>query len=67
MYNLAIRKCTAPPLLDPTLKFSNENLLHRRGSNPRPAEPEADMLPSEPTRRANFKYEISIEYYLNIF
>ena len=35
--NLSIRKCTCPP---------------RRGSNPGPAEPEADTLPSEPARRA---------------
>ena len=27
----------------------------RRGLNPGPAEPEADMLPSEPTRRAESK------------
>ena len=32
MYNLAIRKCTSPPLLAPRFKFSNENLLPRRGS-----------------------------------
>ena len=50
MYNLAIRKCTFPPLLAP--RFSNENLLSRRGSNPGPAEPEADMLPSEAAWRA---------------
>ena len=51
MYNLAIRKCTYPPLLAPRLKIfkrKNENLLPRRGSNLGPAEPEADMLPSEP-------------------
>ena len=29
-----------------------ENFLSRRGPNPEPAEPEADMLPSEPARRA---------------
>ena len=29
-----------------------ENLLPRRGSNPGPAEPEANVLPSEPARRA---------------
>ena len=52
MYNLAIRKCTSPPLLAPRLKILNQNLLPRRGLNPGPAEPEADMLPSEPTRRA---------------
>ena len=33
----------------------NENLLPRRGSNPGPAEPEADMLPSEAARRARIK------------
>ena len=38
MYNLANRKY--------------ENLLPCRRSNPGPAEPEADMLPSEPVRRA---------------
>ena len=32
--------------------LSNENLLPRRGLNPEPAEPEADMLPSEPAREA---------------
>ena len=37
---LAIRKCNL------------HNLLTCRGSNPGPAEPEADMLPSEPARRA---------------
>ena len=33
----------------------------RRGSNPGTAKPEADMLPSEPVRRADFiiKYNIS--------
>ena len=49
--HLAIRSCTSPPLLAPRLKFSNENLLPRRGSNPGPTEPEADMLPSEPAWR----------------
>ena len=39
MYNLAIRKRTSPPFLAPRL-------------NPGPAEPEADMLPSEPARQA---------------
>ena len=48
MYNLAIRKCTSPPLLAPRLKILNENLLPCRGSNPGPAEPEADMPPFEP-------------------
>ena len=52
MYNLVIRKCTSPPLLASRLKIINENLLPRRGSNPGPAEPEADMLPSELARRA---------------
>ena len=51
MYNLAIRRCTSPPLLARGWKFSNENLLPCRGSNPGPAEPEADMLPSEPARQ----------------
>ena len=37
--------------------FQNENLLPRRGSNPGHAEPEADMLPSEPARRPiNLKF-----------
>ena len=31
-----------------------KNLPPRRGSNPGPAEPEADMLPSEQARRAIF-------------
>ena len=47
MYNLAIRKCTSPPLLAPRLI-----LLPHRGLNPGPAESEADMLPSEPAWRA---------------
>ena len=46
MYNLAIRKCTSPPLLAPRLKIFKLKL------NPGPAEPKADMLPSEPARRA---------------
>ena len=57
MYNLAITKCTSSPLLAPRL---NENLLPRRGSNPGPAEPEADMLPSEPVRRALFKIQKTV-------
>ena len=40
------------PLLAPRLKIFNENLLPRRDWNPGPTEPEADMLPSEPARRA---------------
>ena len=52
MYNLSIRKCTSPPLLATRFKFPNENLIPRRGSNPGPADPEADMLPSELARRA---------------
>ena len=50
MYNLAIRKCTSPPLLAPRLK-----ILPLQGSNSGPAEPEADMLPSEPARWAKSK------------
>ena len=52
MYNLAIRKCTSPPLLAPRLKIS--------------AEPEADMLPSELARRpllSGRKDEISFHYW----
>ena len=52
MYNLVIRKCTCPPLLAPRLKISNENLLPHWRSNPEAAEPEADMLPSEPAQQA---------------
>ena len=52
MYNPAIRKWSSPP--------SNENLLPRRGSNPGPAEPEADMLPSEPARRAHSQNVIHV-------
>ena len=33
----------------------DENLLPRQGSNPGLAEPEADMLPSQPARRANIR------------
>ena len=36
---------------------SPENLLPRRESNPGPAEPEADMLPSEPARRVTMKWK----------
>ena len=49
MYNLAIRKCTTLPLIAPRLKIFKLKL------NPGPAEPEADMLPSEPARRARFE------------
>ena len=35
--------------------FQMKNLLPSRGSNPGPAEPEADMLPSEPAQRARVK------------
>ena len=51
MYNLAIRNYTSPPLVAPS--FSDENLRPRRGLNPGPAEPEEDILPSEPARRAD--------------
>ena len=34
------------------LHVANENLLPRLGSNPGPAKPKADMLPSELARRA---------------
>ena len=55
MYNLAIRKRTSPLLLAPRLKILKlKYLLPRRGLNPGPAEPGADMLPSEPTRRVLF-------------
>ena len=46
-YNLVIRKCNLHPSLPQGWKFSNENLIRRRGSNPGPAEPKADMLRSE--------------------
>ena len=56
MYNLANRKCKSPTLLVPKLKkISKENLRPCRGSNPGPAEPEADMLPSDPAQRASNK------------
>ena len=55
MYNLAIRKCTSPPLLAPWLKIFKWKFTTHRGSNPGPAEPEADMLPPEPEQRAIFK------------
>ena len=38
-----------PPSLE-VENLSNENLPSRRGWKPEPAEPEADMLPSEPVR-----------------
>ena len=52
MYNLAIRKCTSPPLLAPRLKIFKLKFSTPPGLYPGPAEPEADMLPSEPARRA---------------
>ena len=55
MYNLAIRKCTSPPLEAPKLKIFKRKFTTLPGSNPRPAEPKADMLPSEPARRALYK------------
>ena len=58
MNNLAIRKFTSPPFLVPKLKFSNENLWPRRGSNPGPAEQEADILPSEPGWQVAVNMEI---------
>ena len=67
LYNLAIRKCTSPPLLAPRFKFSNENLLPRQGSNPGPAEPEADMLPSEPARKVVKEVLQSSKYLTLIF
>ena len=51
MYNLVTRKCTSLSLLAPRLKILK---LIRRGLNPGPVEPEADMLPSEPTHRGKF-------------
>ena len=51
MYNLTIIKCLSSPLVAPS--FSDENLRPRRGLNPGPAEPEEDILPSEPARRAD--------------
>ena len=47
MYNLAIRKFTSPP--PPSSEVEN---FQMKIYYPGPAEPEADMLPSEPTRRA---------------
>ena len=41
-------KCTSPPLLAPRMKILKLKFNPRRGLNPGPAEPEADMLPSEP-------------------
>ena len=52
MYNLAIIKCTSPPLLAPRLNIFKRKFTTPPGSNPGPAEPEADMLPSEPARQA---------------
>ena len=48
MYNLVIRKCTSPPLRALRLKIFKWKFTTWSGSNPRPAEPEADRLPSEP-------------------
>ena len=53
MYSLAIRKCTSPPLLAPRLKIFKLKFTTPLGSNPGPAGPEADMLPSEPARLAD--------------
>ena len=61
MYNLAIRKCTSPSLLAPRLKIFEWKFTTPPGSNPGPAEPEADMLPSEPTRRALDLYSQQLE------
>ena len=52
MYNLAIRKCTSPPLLAPSLNIFKLKITTPPGLNSGPTEPEADMLPSEPARRA---------------
>ena len=60
MYNLAIRKCTSPPLLAPRSKIFKLKFTTPPGSNPGPAEPEADMLPSEPARRAIWKLMFTI-------
>ena len=46
MYNLAIRKCTSPEVENFQMKICYP------GSNPGRAEPEADVLPYEPARRA---------------
>ena len=46
----SIRKCTSPPLLAPRLKIYYP--AGDRSPNHGPAETEADMLPSEPARRA---------------
>ena len=47
MYNIAVRKCTSPPLLAPRLK-----IFKLKFTTPPGNEPEADMLPPEPARRA---------------
>ena len=47
MYNLAIRKCRSPPLLAPRLKIFKLKFTCW-GSNPGPAEPEADMQSVSP-------------------
>ena len=62
MYNLVIRKCTSPPLLAPRLKIFKLKLTTCWGSNPRTAEPEADMLLSEPVRQAILELH-TVEYY----
>ena len=54
MYNLGIRKCKSPPLLAPRLKIFKLKFSTPPGLNPGPAEPEADMLPSEATQQAYF-------------
>ena len=51
MYNLVIRKCTSPPFLAPRLKIFKLKFTTPPGIEP--AESEADMLPSEPARRAS--------------
>ena len=45
MYNLSIRKCTE-------VEIFQMKIYHPPGIDPGPAEPEADMLLSEPARRA---------------
>ena len=49
MYNLEIRSCTSPHLLAPRFKIFIVEFSTSPGFEPGPAEPEADMLLSEPT------------------
>ena len=57
MHNLAIISCTSPPFLAPRSKTFIINFVLSG-----PAEPEADMLPSEPERRTQYEYDFILQF-----